>query len=329
MRSRREFITLLGGAAGLPLAARAQQPGMPVVGFLGVNSAAEWVPFVTAFRDGLKEAGYTEGQNVAVEYRWGEGHIERLPAQAAELVGRRVAVIVGANVDAALAAKAATTTIPIVFVSGGDPVQSGLVASFNRPTGNVTGVNFFSDVLVAKRLGLLHDLLPRATRVALLVNPNARGTLGSSDQLRDAEGAARALGMQTIALNASTADEINTAFAALDRQPADALVVAADPVFTARRYQIVALAARRALPAIYSVREWSSVGGLMSYSTSLTDAHEHAGVYVGRILNGAKPGDLPVFQATKFELVINLQTAKALGLEVPPTLLARADEVIE
>jgi putative ABC transport system substrate-binding protein len=326
MIRRREFITLLGGAATWPLAARAQQPGVPLVGFLSVNSAAEWVPFVTAFRDGLKEAGYTEGQNVAVEYRWAEGHIERLPAQAAEMVGRRVAVIVGANADAALAAKAATTTIPIVFLSGGDLLRSGLVTSFNRPNGNVTGVNFFSDVLVAKRLGLLRDLLPRATSVALLVNPNAQNR---SDQLRDAEGAARALGMQIIALNASTADEINTAFAALDRQPADALVVAADPILTARRYQIVALAARHALPAIYSVREWSLVGGLMSYSTSLTDAHQHAGVYVGRILNGAKPGDLPVFQPTKFEFVINLQTAKALGLEVPPTLLARADEVIE
>ena len=306
MIRRRDFITLLGGAAIWPLAARAQQPGMPVVGFLSVNSAAEWVPFVTAFRNGLKEAGYVEGQNVTVEYRWADGHIERLPAQAAEMVGRRVAVIVGSNLDAARAAKAATTTIPIVFLSGGDPVQSGLVASFNRPNGNVTGVNFFSDVLVAKRRGLLHDLLPRATKVALLLNPNAQNR---SDQLRDAEGAARALGMQIIALNASTADEINTAFAALNRQPADALVVAADPVFTARRYQIVALATRRALPAIYSVREWSLVGGLMSYSTSLTDAHQHAGVYVGRILNGAKPGDLPVFQPTKFEFVINLQTA--------------------
>ena len=326
MMLRRDVIKLLGGAAAWPLAARAQQPEMPVVGFLSVNSAAEWVPFVTAFRDGLKEAGYTEGQNVAVDYRWADGHIERLPAQAAEMVGRRVAVIVGGNLDAALAAKAATTTIPIVFVSGSDPLQSGLVASFNRPNGNVTGVTFFSNVLVAKRLGLLHDLLPRATTVALLVNPNAQGR---SDQLRDAQDAARALGMKIIALNASTVDEINTAFAALDRQPADALVVAADPVFTARRYQIVALAARRALPAIYSVREWCSVGGLMSYSTSLTDAHQHAGVYVGRILNGAKPGDLPVFQATKFELVINLQIANALGLTVPPNLLARADEVIE
>src|SRR6516162_4135299 len=323
---RREFITLLGAAAAWPLAASAQQPGMPVVGFLSVNSAAEWVPFVTAFRDGLKEAGYVEGQNVTVEYRWADGHIERLPAQAAELVDRRVAVIVCAGHDAALAAKAATTTIPIVFVSGSDPLQSGLVASFNRPNGNVTGVTFFSNVLVAKRLGLLHDLLPRATTIALLVNPNAQGR---SDQLRDAQDAARALGMKIIALNASTVDEINTAFAALDRQPADALVVAADPVFTARRYQIVALAAHHALPAIYSVREWCSVGGLMSYSTSLTDAHQHAGVYVGRILNGAKPGDLPVFQATKFELVINLQIANALGLTVPPNLLARADEVIE
>ena len=324
---RRDFISLLAGAAAAwPLAARAQQPGMPVVGFLSVNSAAEWVPFVTAFRDGLKEAGYVEGQNVTVEYRWADGHIDRLPAQAAEMVGRRVAVIVGANLDAALAAKAATTTIPIVFLSGGNPVQSGLVASFNRPNGNVTGVNFFSDVLAAKRLGLLHDLLPRATRVALLVNPNVQGR---SDQLRDAEGAARALGMQIIALNASTADEINTAFAALNRQPADALVVAADPIFTARHYQIVALAARHALPAIYSVREWTAVGGLMSYSTSLADAHQHVAVYVGRILNGAKPGDLPVFQATKFELVINLQIANALGLTVPPNLLARADEVIE
>ena len=251
---RRDFITLLGGSAvAWPLASRAQQSAMPVVGFLSVNSPAEWVPFATAFRAGLKEAGYTEGQNVAVEYRW--GHIEGLPAQAAEMVGRRVAVIVGAGAEEALAAKAATTTIPIVFVSGSDPLQSGLVASFNRPNGNVTGVTFFSNVLVAKRLGLLHDLLPRATTVALLVNPNAQGR---SDQLRDAQDAARALGMKIIALNASTVDEINTAFAALDRQPADALVVAADPVFTARRYQIVALAARRALPA-YSREQKSPI----------------------------------------------------------------------
>jgi putative ABC transport system substrate-binding protein len=273
----------------------------------------------------LKETGFVEGQNLAIEFRWTEGQSDQQPASAADLVHRQMAVIVTGTVGG-LAAKAATTTIPIVFVVGADPVKTGLVASFNRPGGNVTGVSFFSNELAAKRLGLLHDLLPRATVIAVLVNPNFPD---AADQMRDVQEAARTLGLRIRVLNASTESEIDTAFATLARQRADALVLAADPFFTARRNRIVALAARHAIPAIYDLREWTAAGGLISYGTDLADAFRQTGIYTGKILKGTKPADLPVMQSTKFELVINLKTTKALGLEIPPTLLARADEVIE
>ena len=291
---RREFITLLGGAAAWPLAARAQS-AMPVIGHLHSASADAWAPLTAAFRDGLKEAGYVEGRNVAIEFRWA-------------------------------AAKAATTTIPIVFGSGTDPVKLGLVASLNRPGGNVTGIFFFANELEAKRLGLLQELIPQAVTVAALVNakfPDA------ADRLRELGEAARMLGKQLHVINASTATEIDAAFTAFAQRRPDVLIVVADPFTTARRYQIAALANRNALPVIHSVREFVLAGGLMSYSTSLIDAYRQKGIYTGRILKGAKPADLPVVQPTRLELVINLATAKAIGLEIPPMLLARADEVIE
>jgi putative ABC transport system substrate-binding protein len=321
---RREFITLIGGAVAWPLAARAQQRAMPVVAFVSINSPTDWAPFAVAFRDGLKEVGYIEGQNVHVEYRWAEGYVERIPTYMADMVRRQVAVIAGATAYPALEAKAVTTTIPIVFITGTDPVKLGLVASLNRPGGNVTGVNFFSNDVATKRLGLLHDLIPRATVIALLVNPKS---VSIDIDLRLTLDAARTLGLQVNVLNASSEGEIDAVFAAL--RQADALVVAADPFFTEHRHQIVALAARRALPAIYSVREWTIAGGLMSYSTSLKDAYRQVGIYAGRILKGEKPADLPVTQPTKFEFVINLKTAKTLGLTVPPGLMAIADEIIE
>jgi putative ABC transport system substrate-binding protein len=321
--NRRHFISFIGGAAAWPLAARAQQRAMPVVGFVSINSPIEWAPFAVAFRDGLKEVGYIEGQNVHVEYRWAEGHTERVPMYVAEMIRRQVAVIVGATAYPALEAKAATTTIPVVFATGSDPVRLGLVASLNRPGGNVTGVNFFSNDLVTKRVGLLHDLIPRANVVALLVNPKGVG----NDQLQDTLDAARALGLRVNVVRATNENKIDAASAAL--RQAEALVVAADPFFTAHRHQIVALAARRALPAIYSVREWAVAGGLMSYAPSLRDACRQEGMYAGRILKGEKPADLPVIQPTKFEFVINLRTAKTLGLTVPPGLMAIADEIIE
>jgi putative ABC transport system substrate-binding protein len=320
--NRRHCITLLGGAAAWPLVARAQQRSLPVIGFVSINSSDEWAPFAIAFQDGLKQVGYFEGQNVLIEYRWAENHIERVPMYVAEMVRRQVSVIVGGNADGALAAKAATMTIPILFVTGSDPIELKLVTSMNRPGANVTGVYFFSNDLAAKRLGLLHDLIPGATVIALLVNPR-----GAGNDLRSTLAAARTLGLHVTVLNASSENEIEAAFAALDR--ADALVVAANPFFTERRHQIVALAARRALPAIYSVREWTAAGGLMSYSTSLKDAYRQAGMYAGRILKGEKPADLPVTQPTKFEFVINLKTARTLGLTVPPGLMAIADEIIE
>ena len=323
---RREFVTLIGSAAvAWPLAARTQQPAMPVIGFVRSTSLSDSTQFVTAFRQGLKELGFVEGENVAIEYRWAEDQYDRLRTLVADLVDRKVAVI-AANSPSALAAKTATTTIPIVFTTGDDPVNLGLVTSLSRPTGNVTGVTFFAGAMVAKQLELLHELLPQATVISVLVNPNFPG---ATFQLRDVQEAARTLGHTMHVLNASTGSEINTAFATIAQQRTDALLVAGDPFFLSRVSQFVTLAARHAVPTIYAQREYVAGGGLISYGTSVTDAYRQVGVYVGRILRGAKPTDLPVVRATKFELVINLQTAKLLSLEVPPTLLARADEVIE
>jgi putative ABC transport system substrate-binding protein len=321
---RREFIGLVGcAAAAWPLAARAQQTA---IGYLDGGSPEANAHFVAAFRKGLSEIGYVEGQNVAFEFRWAEGRTERLPALAAELVRRQVAVIVASPIPAALAAKAATTTIPIVFLIGTDPVKLGLVASLARPGGNVTGVNFLNRETDAKRLGLLRDLVPQTTVIAVLRNPTRPD---AADQLEDVQEAARTLGKQVLVLNASTGSEIDTGFATLAQQRADALVVVADAFISARRDHIVALAARLALPAIYSLREFAAAGGLMSYSASLTESFRQVGVYTGRILKGAKPADLPVTMPTRFELVINLKTAKTLGLTIPSGVLAIADEVIE
>jgi putative ABC transport system substrate-binding protein len=329
---RREFITLLGGAAAVPStlwprAARAQQPAVPVIGFLNSQLPDAYADRLRAFRQGLREAGYVEGENVAIEYRWAENQIDRLPALAAELIRRRVAVIVAiGSPGPPFAAKAATTTIPIVFAVGDDPVRLGLVASLARPGGNLTGINFFNSELVAKRLELLRELVPAATRVAVLVNP----TVASAEStLRDVEPAARAIGLQIQFLNASTSREIDAAFATLVRERPDALFVANDGFFGSRRVQLANLASRYAVPAIFHSREIADVGGLMSYGTNIADAWRQVGVYAGRILKGAKPADLPVVQASKFELVINAQTARMLGLTVPTTLLASADEVIE
>jgi len=323
---RRTFLSLLGSAAAAwPLAAQAQQAAMPVIGHLHSGSPNEWAPFVAAFRGGLKEAGYVEGQNVAIEFRWAEDQPDRLPSMAADLVRRQVAVIV-TNSLAGLAAKSATTTIPIVFGSGADPVKLGLVASLNRPEGNVTGVNFFANDLEAKRLGLLHELVPQAAAVAALANPSFPDT---ADRLRELQEAAPRLGKQIQVVNAATASEIDAAFAGFAQRRPDALIVVTGSFMTARRYQLAALAMRHALPAIYAEREQVLAGGLMSYSSSIIEAYHLKGVYTGRILKGAKPADLPVVRPTRLELVINLAAAKALGLEVPPMLLARADEVIE
>jgi putative ABC transport system substrate-binding protein len=326
---RRELLAALGGAvAAWPLAARAQQPAMPVIGYLHAASPESSAHRVAAFRRGLNEAGYFEGQNVAVEYRWADGRYDRFPELAAELVRRQVSVIVAAgNTTAANAAKAATSTIPIVFAVGADPVERGLVASLARPGGNATGVNFFVAELAAKRLGLLRELMPTATRVGVLVNP-ANPPVAQST-VRDVQTAADSIGLQIHILNASTIREIDAAYVSLVRERADALLVGSDGLFNSRRVQLAMLAVRNAIPATYSVREYAEAGGLMSYGTNFADTDRQVGIYAGRILKGAKPADLPVLQSSRFEFVVNLQAARMLGLEVPPSLLARADEVIE
>ncbi|MFZ1007802.1 MAG: ABC transporter substrate-binding protein [Candidatus Sulfotelmatobacter sp.] len=323
---RREFITLVGGAvAGWPLAARAQQPAIPVIGFLNTGSSQSQTYLLAAFRQGLSEADYVEGKNVAIEYRWAEGRYDRLPAMASDLVRRQVAVI-AANSPGAVAAKALTKTIPIVFSTGTDPIASGFVDSLNRPGGNLTGVYFFSADMEAKRMGLLHELVPAATTVAVLLNP----TYPNFDvQTKEVQEAARMLGLQIKILHASTEQEIEAAFASLAQWRALVLLIGADAFFNNQHAQIVALTARYAVPAIYEQREFAEAGGLVSYGTSLPNAYRQVGNYVGRILKGEKPTDLPVVQSTKFELVINLKTAKALGIEVPQNLLVAADEVIE
>jgi ABC-type uncharacterized transport system substrate-binding protein len=325
---RREFVALLGGAAAWPLAARAQQAALPVIGFLGAGALDNYVLYLAAFRKGLGEIGFVEGQNVAIEYRWAEGQYERMAQLAADLVRRRVAVIaVPGSPPGARAAKAATSTIPIVFSVGDDPVRSGLVASISRPGGNATGINFLTGEVVAKRLALLHELVPNAARVAAFINP---ADASRAEALRDeVEAAARTVGMQLQILNPSTNRGIDAAFAALVRERADALFVGPDAFYNSRRVQLANMAARHVIPTAFAVREYVDAGGLMSYGTSLADMYREVGAYCGRILKGARPSDLPVLQSTKFELVINAQTARMLGLNVPPSLLARADEVIE
>jgi putative ABC transport system substrate-binding protein len=324
---RREFITLIGGAAATwPLAARAQQAAAPVIGFLGSSTPVDRARYLAVFRQGLREPGYVEGQNVAIEYRWAQDQADRLPDLAADLVRRQVTVIAAHDTPSSIVAKAATTTIPIVFVSGGDPVKLGLVASLNRPGGNVTGVTFVTAELGAKRLGLLHELQPGAVRVGVLVDPNVAVT---QSFVSDVQAAALSIGKQIEVVEASTGRDIDTAFARLAQKPIDALLVGGGPLLDNRRVQIVTLATYHRVPAIYPLRAFAEVGGLMSYGTSITDAYRQAGVYTGRILKGEKPADLPVMQSAKFEFVINLNTARAFGLSFPPGLLAIADEVIE
>jgi putative ABC transport system substrate-binding protein len=323
---RREFITVIGGAAAWPMATRAQQPATPVIGFLHFGSSDLVKLQATSFSQGLKETGYVEGQNVRIEYRWAEGRYDRLPSLASDLVSRKVDLIAAFGPPCATAAKNATPTIPIVFTVGSDPVQDGLVTSLARPSGNLTGISMLAVQLVPKRLELLSELIPQARTFAMLVNLNN----GYSERMvRDVEDAARAKGMPLSILTASTESEIDAAFAALGNLRIDALVIGDDPFFTAQRGQLVALASRYAVPATYQFREFAVVGGLASYGPSLNTASRDAGIYAGKILKGAKPSDLPVAQPIRFELVINLKTAKSLGLEIPPTLLARADEVIE
>ena len=324
---RREFITLLGSAAATwPLSTRAQQPAMPVIGFLGGGTPGAYQPFVSAYHAGLKETGYVEGHNVAIEYRWAQGEYALLPKMADDLIRARVSVIAAAGTPAALVAKAATTSIPIVFVVVDDPAKLGLVASLSRPGGNATGMNFVMAELESKQLGLLHELAPAATRVGLLVNPNYPLT---EPVTRDVIAAASAIGFAIDVVQASNSREIEAAFATLVRNKADALLVGPDALLLSRRLQIATLATRHAIPTLYNVREYAEAGGLMSYGTNQTEAYRQLGLYTGKILKGIKPADLPVIQSTKFELVINLPTARAIGLEIPATLLARADEVIE
>jgi putative tryptophan/tyrosine transport system substrate-binding protein len=325
---RRKFLATLGSAAAAwPLAARAQQPAMPVIGFLWDTSLADATHLVAAFRQGLKEAGFVEGQNVLIEYRSAEDQAHRLPALVADLVRRQVALIVG-NTPSSLAAKAATTTVPIVFVTGNDPIINGLVPSPSRPGGNATGVSFLSTASVTKRLELLRQLAPKAAAIAMLVGPNLN-TPDTERELRDVQAAAHASGQELIVVEAGSDRDIETAFATFAQRGAGALFISSSPIFNSRRERVAALAVRHALPAAYSLREFAMAGGLMSYGTSITDAYRLAGTYASRILKGEKPADLPVQQSTKFDFVINLRTAKALGLEIPDKLLALADEAIE
>ena len=326
---RREFITLLGSmVVAWPLATRAQQPAMPVIGLLDPRSPDALVDRLRAFRQGLKETGFVESENIAIEYRWADNQLDRLPALVTDLVRRRVAVIASpGGPDAALAAKAATATLPIVFLVGEDPVRLGLVASLAQPGGNITGVNLFSGELTAKRLELLRMLVPGAARVAVLVNP-ASATL-TERTLRDLEPAASAMGLHIRTLNATTGQEISAAFATFERERPDAVLVGLDPFFAGRRVQLVHLATRYAVPAAYATRDFAEAGGLISYGANIVDAYRQVGVYCGRILKGAKPAELPVVQTSKFELVINAETARILGLTVPPSLLSRVDEIIE
>ena len=326
---RRALIAALGGAAAWPLAAwpitaRAQQPRLPLVGYLHSSSPETRAPMIEAFRQGLAEAGWVDGQNVAIAFQWAEGHNERLPTMSAEFVRRQVAVLVAAGGDFPLrAAKAATSSIPIVFATGNDPVASGLVSNLARPDANVTGVSFFTTALGPKRLELLRELAPRAATVAALLDP---GSSGDAAEVRDAAGT---LGLPLRVLPAANDQEIDSAFHVLARERLEALLIISNPLFTDRREQIVTLANHRRIVTVYPLREYAAVGGLLSYGASIKDAYRQSGVYAGRILSGAKPADLPVLQPTRFEMVINLRTAKALGIEIPPTLLARADEVIE